>query len=580
MIEPVFFRGAGNARLCGVWRVPFADGSTPGAGPARVWVVCAPFAEEEKSAHRTLVELADALVSKGDAVLFFAYRGTGDSDGEFANATLTAWSEDILDAVQFACKTFPQSTPGLIGLRLGASLAAQVGEHLNIRNFILMEPVLRGRSFLMQLGARQKIRAALTEQEAGENSLSENLSAKNSTAQNNNSQFEDMDGWPLGAAMREELHALDLSAHPPRLNASPAPGVLLLQIGPRDKIASSLEQFAGALDTAAKVRAVVMPPFWNRLDYVSPAPLLKAVTEFEFQSELPGNNGCEPQAVQCADENTRAFTLKSGAETMVAVATSRAAPRAARLLFLHGWTGYRTGPHQMLSRAARYFQEREYSGLRFDFVGRGDSSGDAALATLATMADDARVAIRHLREQDGEAKIILVGLCSGCEVAFAVADEPGVAGLALWSAPVFAAGQSSERIAKKRAGHLKDYARKLLRPTTWGKVLSGKVDVKGVQKVVGQGGGEEFKNEESDQAGRLPVGWRADAMQRFENVRLPSLLIYGTADPTTNEALAWHRGQLRVAPHVHLVEGANHSYYGIHWEMEVFRVTEQWLGHF
>jgi pimeloyl-ACP methyl ester carboxylesterase len=69
-------------------------------------------------------------------------------------------------------------------------------------------------------------------------------------------------------------------------------------------------------------------------------------------------------------------------------------------------------------------------------------------------------------------------------------------------------------------------------------------------------------------------------MQRFENVRLPSLLIYGTADPTTNEALAWHRGQLRVAPHVHLVEGANHSYYGIHWEMEVFRVTEQWLGHF
>jgi pimeloyl-ACP methyl ester carboxylesterase len=563
LIEPFFFRGASGVRLCGVWR-----GSTPAAASPRVWVVCAPFAEEEKSAHRTLVELADSLVAKGDAVLFFAYRGTGDSDGDFAEATLTAWSEDILDAVQFARKTFPQSTPGLIGLRLGASLAAQVGEQLDMRNIVLIEPVLRGRSLLMQLGARRKIRAALTEQE-----LEQNLESENRQSSIVNGQYEDMDGWPLGEVMRDELRALDLSAYPPHLAA----GVLLLQIGPREKIAPPLEQFATALSPEAKARAVVMPPFWNRLDHVSPMPLLDAVDEFDFQTALVQNDGCETQAAKCDDKETRAFTLQSGDETLVAIEHLAPAPRAPHLLFLHGWTGYRTGPHQMLSRASRYFQEREYSSLRFDFAGRGDSSGEAALATLATMADDARAAIRYLRAQDGGAKVVLVGLCSGCEVAFAVADEPGVAGLVLWSAPVFAAGQSSERIAKKRAKHLKDYARKLLRPATWGKALSGKVDVKSVQKVIGQGGGEEFKNEESDAAGQLPVGWRADAMARFENVRVPSLLVYGTADPTTNEALAWHRGQLRVAPAVQLVEGANHSYYGIHWETEVFSVTEKWL---
>jgi pimeloyl-ACP methyl ester carboxylesterase len=566
LIEPVFFRGASGVRLCGVWR-----GSTPDVTPLRVWIVCAPFAEEEKSAHRTLVELADSFVAKGDAVLFFAYRGTGDSDGDFAEATLTAWSEDILDAVQFARKTFPCSTPGLIGLRLGASLAAQVGEQLDVRNIILIEPVLRGRSFLMQLGARRKIRAALTEQEAGEQSQTENLQSET-----NHLKYEDMDGWPLGDAMRDELHALDLSAYPPRLAA----GVLLLQIGPREKIAPPLEQFAAALNPEAQARAVVMPPFWNRLDYVSPMPLLDAVNEFDFQTGPVQNDGCETQVAKCDDRETRAFTLQSGDETLVAIEHSAPAPRALRLLFLHGWTGYRTGPHQMLARASRHFQEREYSGLRFDFAGRGDSSGEASLATLATMANDARAAIRFLRAQDGDARIILVGLCSGCEVAFAVADEPGVAGLALWSAPVFAAGQSSERIAKKRARHLKDYARKLLRPATWGKALSGKVDVKSVQKVIGQGGGEEFKNEESDAAGQLPIGWRADAMARFEDVHLPSLLVYGTADPTTTEALAWHRGQLRMAPTVHLVEGANHSYYGINWETEVFHVTEKWLEQF
>src|SRR5690606_5873886 len=231
--------------------------------------------------------------------------------------------------------------------------------------------------------------------------------------------------------------------------------------------------------------------------------------------------------------------------------------------------GYRTGPHQMLARAAWRFGALEYSGLRFDFAGRGDSSGAASLSTLATMADDAHAAIRHARVQNPDAPVILVGLCSGCEVAFAVADEPGVAGLVLWSAPVFAAGQSSERVARKRAKHLKEYARKMMRPATWGKVLSGRIDVKGVRKVVGQGGGEEFKNEETGDAGHLPPGWRADAMKRFEKVRVPSLLVYGSADPTTPEALAWYRGQLRVAPETHLVEGANHSYYGLEWENEV-----------
>ncbi len=107
----------------------------------------------------------------------------------------------------------------------------------------------------------------------------------------------------------------------------------------------------------------------------------------------------------------------------------------------------------------------------------------------------------------------MAGLCSGCEVAFAVADEPGVGGLMLWSAPVFAALQTGERVARKRSTHLRDYARKMLKPATWAKVLSGRLDVKGVGKVVAQGGGEEHKNQESEEAGHLPIGWRDDAME-------------------------------------------------------------------
>ena len=563
-IEPLFFRAQNGPKLCGVWRL-----SAPDTTPQRCWIICPPFAEEEKSAHRTLVELADSLVAKGDAVLFFAYRGTGDSEGEFAEASLTSWCEDILNAYELARSRFPQSAPGLIGLRLGASLAAQVGEQVAIPNLILIEPVLRGRSFLMQLGARKKLRAMITDDEAG------NPKDQSSKPKNQSPEIEDMDGWPLGPAMREELRVLDISAHPPKIGGE----VLVLQVSPREQVSPPLEQFARSLNAQAKVAAVVMPPFWNRLDHLDSQPLIEAVANFEGQSQpTSGHADAHAAPLQQSTEGVVTLVNSSGQKLIAIHQQSKTEKPQLQLLFLHGWTGYRTGPHQMLARAAAHFGSREYLGLRFDFAGRGDSEGDAKLTTLATMADDARAMIRYLREQNPSAPVVLVGLCSGCEVAFAVADEPGVAGLLLWSAPVFAAGQSSERLARKRSTHLKEYARKLLRPATWGKVLTGKLDVKGVRKVVGQGGGEEHKNVESGEAGHLPPGWRADAMQRFEKVRLPSLLVYGTADPTTEEALAWHRGQLRVAPEIHLVEGANHSYYGLDWEAEVFAASEKWLS--
>jgi len=567
MIEPLFFRSPEGGHLSGVWRLPAAF-----AVPSRVWVVCPPFAEEEKSAHRTLVELADSLVAEGDAVFFLAYRGTGDSDGDFAEATLTAWKQDIEAALNFVRARFPGNAYGLLGLRLGASLAAQVAAEAEVQNLLLIEPVLRGRSFLMQLGARKKLRAAMTEEEAG----GSNAETKEATTEISDVAYEDLDGWPVGTQLRDELNALSLSTASLHFSGQ----ALVLQVAPREKIAPPLEQFVTALNPQAVVRAVVMPAFWNRLDLVDSSLLIQAVKDFDFSISGKAEADSPSPQPPASSLPIQALTLESAGKTIVAVQHPSPQPPASSLILLHGWTGYRTGPHQMLARAAKQFAGQVRNALRFDFAGRGDSEGEAALSTLATMADDARAAIRFAREKHPQTPVILVGLCSGCEIAFAVADEPGVAGLVLWSAPVFAAGQSSERVARKRSKHLKDYARKLLRPATWGKVLSGRLDVKGIRKVVGQGGGEEFKNTETGEAGHLPPGWRSDAMQRFEKVNVPSLLIYGTADPTTPEALAWYRGQLRVPPEVHLVEGANHSYYGLNWENEVFQITEAWLSAF
>jgi pimeloyl-ACP methyl ester carboxylesterase len=69
-----------------------------------------------------------------------------------------------------------------------------------------------------------------------------------------------------------------------------------------------------------------------------------------------------------------------------------ASHRNPSIVMLHGWSGTRTGPHQMLTRAARAFAADGYRALRFDFAGRGDSDGDTESATLASWLAYAPVA--------------------------------------------------------------------------------------------------------------------------------------------------------------------------------------------
>ncbi len=264
-------------------------------------------------------------------------------------------------------------------------------------------------------------------------------------------------------------------------------------------------------------------------------------------------------------------------ETLVGVLhQTEQTPRGA-LLFLHGWSGYRTGPHQMLTRAARHFGALGFDSLRFDFAGRGDSEGDTELATLATMRDDTFCALELLRKQSESEKFIAVGLCSGCEIAVAAAGEKWD-GIALWSAPIFAALPEQSGQQKKRAANLGKYARKLLDPRTYLKIARGQVDTAAVGKAMKGGGGAANKNVESREPGQLPPGFRAQSLSDWKKYRGPILQIYGDADPIAPEAKDWYARHSARPPVVEIVAGANHSFYGLEWEKQVFEITQNWLN--
>ena len=90
---------------------------------SRALVLCHPFAEEKKCAHRTMVEAARAIAEAGIAVLRFDHRGCGDSPGSFGACDVHDWRADIRGALECAARE-TGATAGLLGLRLGATLAA------------------------------------------------------------------------------------------------------------------------------------------------------------------------------------------------------------------------------------------------------------------------------------------------------------------------------------------------------------------------------------------------------------------------------------------------------------------------
>ena len=268
--------------------------------------------------------------------------------------------------------------------------------------------------------------------------------------------------------------------------------------------------------------------------------------------------------------------LNASGETLVGVLHQPAQTPRGALLFLHGWSGYRTGPHQMLTRAARHFGALGFASLRFDFAGRGDSEGDTEMATLATMRDDTFRALEQLQKQTSGEKIIAVGLCSGCEIAVA-ASSASWDGIALWSAPIFAALPEQSGQEKKRAANLGKYARKLLDPRTYLKIARGQVDTAAVGKAMKGGGGAANKNVESREPGQLPPGFRAQSVANWKKYNGPILQIYGDADPIAPDARVWYEKHSARLPLVETVAGANHSFYGLEWEKQVFEITQKWL---
>jgi exosortase A-associated hydrolase 2 len=161
-LQPVFVQSP-SGRLFGVHH---RGSGGPGARPAFVFVP--PFAEEMNRSRRMAAVQARAFAAAGIDTLLIDLFGSGDSSGDFCDARLTLWLDDIIAAADWL-EAQGNTRVGLWGLRLGALLAAAVAQRHpeRFQQLLLWQPVMDGKAMLTQF-LRIRVAASMAEGGAAE----------------------------------------------------------------------------------------------------------------------------------------------------------------------------------------------------------------------------------------------------------------------------------------------------------------------------------------------------------------------------------------------------------------------------
>ncbi len=251
---------------------------TPTVTPVGAVLFCEPLFEERKSAHRTLVEMARALCDDGFGVLRFDYRGCGDSGGEFPSFSVPDWLADIRSAAAYLAQHVPGKPAGILGLRLGATLALKAMAEPGATPFsfaVLWEPVVNGRDYLDNELRKKLMKEMMTfgKSRCTREALLADLAAGRGI---------DFDGYLISPELHKDLCALDLlqsSGGIPKQN-------LIVAIGASGRAPQALSQLAGVVK--AELKMAREQPIWSLVGLVSCPALIRDTREWIKQAGALG----------------------------------------------------------------------------------------------------------------------------------------------------------------------------------------------------------------------------------------------------------------------------------------------------
>ena len=210
MIEAFFF-GPTDHRIFGSYHPPL------GGGGQVVTVICPPLFNEYMRTHLALRELAIELSARGQHVLRFDYRGTGDSFDELDQVTISDWLEDIALAVREGRELSGSNVVRLLAVRAGALLACRAARAFgDVQRSVLWDPVPDGAGYFRTL---RRIQATIIERDLilrpGERREGLHEFAGYRLSERMVQEFNSLDGSVYTSVSKRNLHVVSTSPATP-----------------------------------------------------------------------------------------------------------------------------------------------------------------------------------------------------------------------------------------------------------------------------------------------------------------------------------------------------------------------------
>ena len=251
IVEPFFLRTTDHALFCLAGRL------APGVQRTGIGVlICPPFAEEMNRVRPTQRLLTESLAREGTIAIACDLRGTGDSDGDFAEARWGDWLDDLGAAADWLHRAGCERLV-LLGVRAGALLAGAFLDRSarNLAAVVLWQPQLAGKAVLTDLLRGRVAAAAAVGERESVAALRSALAA---------GQTVEAAGYAIGGGLAAALDQVTL----PDSLAERANTLLWLEITsaaatPVRPAANALVNRWRGLRLPVTLSQVVDPPFWS-----------------------------------------------------------------------------------------------------------------------------------------------------------------------------------------------------------------------------------------------------------------------------------------------------------------------------
>jgi len=513
-------------------------------------ILCAPFGVEALATHLGWRDLADRLAGQGHDVIRFDYEGTGLSPGDWLEAGAVArWEASIVSVIDAVRTALGADKIVLAGLRLGATLAAQVAQgRQDVAAFVALAPVVSGRRYARELKALAQMQG-----EAGSSGAGIAVY-----------------GYALPQATLDALATLEMST----LKAPAPQGLVAARNEGEAGLAKSWGFKACAFDDFERFAE-------NPTHSQVPEALFKHLAQWCAALEQPAALGTAhfPAAVFTAPDGHIEEAVRFGAQDHLSGVLLRPATPDPRLgvVIANAGRNPAAGWGRQGMELARLAVQAGHVALLFDLSGIGDSlippESEGEVLYSDTHKNDLLSAVGALKAQLVE-RFFVVGACSSAYAALQVAAEiEGLAGLALINLLRFhwRKGESLDVAdAQTSFRPTEAYGRRLFQRETWSRLIRGDIAVLPIAKtILGRVANRARQPLLAllDTLGLRPSRER-EALRWLEALdarKVRTTFIHGPEDPGVAEMTAYFGTDAKLlAPLAHVqwvkIDGGDHSF--------------------